>query len=128
MNSRIQQFGGRLQKSFQRRIDWTFENDKLVLFGIGTVALAVFYYQQNRGLAISDTSEKTYALRKERNGNLTGLVTAGDLANREDTWRLRNIERNHSIMTQDYHRQLDDAKYRKERLMDNDFLRYAEGD
>ena len=122
---RGQQILHRLGRSFERRIEWMQDNKSLMVCGIGVGAVCAYAYQQTRGVAVSNNSDQTFTVRNEAGGKRTGIVSSGDLAAREETWKLRNIERNHSIMTQDYHRQLDDPKYRKERLKDNDYLRYT---
>ncbi|KNH01771.1 hypothetical protein XU18_5139 [Perkinsela sp. CCAP 1560/4] len=123
--TRSEQLLHRLQQSLQSRIAYIKSNPRFIWLGMGTTVFGLWMYRRSQGIAVSDNSDRTYTVRTGKGGKKTGVISHTDLSAREETWKLRNVERNHSIMTQDYHRQMDDPKYRKERLKDNDYLRYA---
>jgi len=114
-------FSARVEKWAFQRYEWATKNPgKAWFMGLGLVGLAYYSNHINHtGEAVSSNSNKVYQVQ----GGV-GVITQGQLESRQDTWELRNMERNYSIMTQDHHRQLDDVKYRYERSKDNDYARH----
>jgi hypothetical protein len=76
-----------------------------------------------RGETIDPRLEAEF--QKHRNPGGTLLVTRGHLAEKENSWNVRNHERNWSILAQDHFKQKDSYVYRLERSKDDDFGRHA---
>ena len=116
--------GARIERWVFHRYEFCVANPvKAWAIGLGVTGLAYYsLHLQHSGEAVSSNSNYIYHVRDGVKGP-TAVVSTGECNNRQDSWELRNMERNYSIMTQDHHRQLDDVKYRYERSKDNDYSR-----
>lgn len=116
-------------------------------FVTSVVVLSVFYYEvhvhhQSRVPSPNTNNQLEYDMKNtstmagslpkssreggdEDYSNATLVVTPGQLAQREGYWKVRNNERNWSILAQDMQRQRDDYAYRLERSKDDDYGRHS---